>query len=322
MKKDRIPELHFYEWSVPRWVLSSTRDALDATGRGIYRDLLDLCYTQGGFPLDVVLLCRKCACTKEQFDAAWPIIERHFPKDDHAPNMRVNRDATTYRRNYFNYIEEQRAKRKKTKGKQPGPEVPQDQQHDDQRLNRELTKTDFDNSRPNGGSTHNTTQHNTTQEKLPLSAAGAAGSSSPSDAVDSVNAGDVTDKTVSKPKPDYAPEVEWLAVRLLARHPKIRTCTPKEAKDKIKTILNKHPKAEWQAVVERIDTNHEALCRSEQWRKQDGEFAKGLANWLAPTLGRFDSEPPQQQPYQRPSTPPARLIMGSPEYLSATAGKR
>ena len=53
--------------------------------------------------------------------------------------------------------------------------------------------------------------------------------------------------------------------------------------------------AEW----ENINANHANACRSEQWRKNDGEFAKSLVNWLAPTVERYeaDSAPaPKPQP--------------------------
>jgi hypothetical protein len=93
----------------------------------------------------------------------------------------------------------------------------------------------------------------------------------------------------SKDKSEYPEEVEWLAERLIARHPRMRRCGPKEAKDKIRTILRKRPKAEWRAYAEQIDKAHEMECRSDQWRKADGEYAKGLSNWLSPTMGRFEA---------------------------------
>lgn len=154
MKKDRIPELHFYEWSVPRWVLSSTHDALDATGRGIYRELLDLCYTQGGFPFDMPLLCRKCACTEDQFTVVWRQIQRHFPKDKHDPDHRINTGAALYRKQYFAYISKQRRNRK-TRGENSGTGSAEES----------TSKRGVVKSRNNGGSTHNTIQHKTIQDK-------------------------------------------------------------------------------------------------------------------------------------------------------------
>lgn len=279
MKKDRVPELHFYEWSVPRWVLSTTRDQLDATGRGIYRDLLDLCYTQGGFLFDLDLLCRKCACTKEQFSAVWPNIQRHFPRDRHDTTKCVNNDATTYRKNYFDYIAGQRAKRK---SKNPEREVSQNQQDVDQWSSREKTKENFDNSRINSGSTHNTIQDNTIQDEkekpfVPESGDGV----SPSEQLDLIPATPVTEKTV-RAKAD--PVIESLAITLCSRHPKPRTCYPGEAVAKLKKIFSLFPKSEWSQLAERIDAKHSAECRSQGWQKDGGEYAKGLTNWLDPKV--------------------------------------
>jgi hypothetical protein len=115
MKKDRVKEVHFYEWSVPRWVLSRTHDQLDATGRGIYRELLDLCYTQGGFRLDMPVLYQKCACTADQFKAVWKTINRHFPRNESDKSWRHNPAATLYRASYFGYIEKQKTRARTTK---------------------------------------------------------------------------------------------------------------------------------------------------------------------------------------------------------------
>ncbi len=79
MNKDRTIEIQYYDWRLVAWLTSETRDRLDATGRGIYRELLDQCYAQGGFPYDTEWICRKCACTPEELATVWPIIERHFP---------------------------------------------------------------------------------------------------------------------------------------------------------------------------------------------------------------------------------------------------
>jgi hypothetical protein len=84
MKKDRVAELHFFEWRITAWVTSETRDRLDAAGRGIYRELLDHCYAQGHFPDDPEWICRRCACTPEQLEKTWPKIEKHFPISNRA----------------------------------------------------------------------------------------------------------------------------------------------------------------------------------------------------------------------------------------------
>jgi hypothetical protein len=113
LKKDRIPDIHYYEWSLIRWNSSPTRDRMNAAGRGIYRELLDQCYSQGGFPDDAAYVMAKCACTQEEYDRWWPIIRRHFHVSKKDPHMLTNIFADLFRRQYRKYIKDQRERRKK-----------------------------------------------------------------------------------------------------------------------------------------------------------------------------------------------------------------
>jgi uncharacterized protein YdaU (DUF1376 family) len=84
---------------------------LDATGRGVYRELLDHCYAKGEFPDDQEWICRRCACTTEQFEKVWPLLQKHFPISK-TPGYRWNVPANIVRREYFRYVDGQRKKRK------------------------------------------------------------------------------------------------------------------------------------------------------------------------------------------------------------------
>ncbi len=111
MKRDRVAEVHYYEWRMSAWATSETRDRLDATGRGIYRELLDHCYGQGKIPDDPEWICRRCACTFDEYEKTWKVIGRHFPKISRTA-YRYNVHADIFRREYFAYVEKQRACRK------------------------------------------------------------------------------------------------------------------------------------------------------------------------------------------------------------------
>ena len=111
MKKDRIAELHFFEWRLTAWALSETRDRLNAAGRGIYRELLDQCYGQGRFPDDPEWICRRCACTLLEYETAWHFIKKHFPVSKTA-GYRHHVPADIVRREYFSYVMGQRKNRK------------------------------------------------------------------------------------------------------------------------------------------------------------------------------------------------------------------
>lgn len=82
------------------------------------------------------------------------------------------------------------------------------------------------------------------------------------------------------------------AARLCARHPKPRSCGPAEARKKLHAIVGKLPKSQRAGKLASIDANHSGWCESEGWTKDGGQYAKGLSNWLAPTEGRYDVEPP------------------------------
>lgn len=107
MKRDRVAEIHFYEWRIGAWSISETRDRLNAAGRGIYRELLDHCYGQGKIPDDPEWMCRRCACTPEELQKALKVIGRHFPKID-GTEYRSNVFADMFRTDYFSFIEKQR----------------------------------------------------------------------------------------------------------------------------------------------------------------------------------------------------------------------
>jgi hypothetical protein len=114
MKRSRIPEVTYYEWSVAMWRASATRMMLDAAGRGIYRELLDTCYNQGSIlnpdkdAAFLEALARDCAVTTDQFQTTWKLIRRHFIAHKHDPNLLVNKRANVIRKSFFMYMQVQR----------------------------------------------------------------------------------------------------------------------------------------------------------------------------------------------------------------------
>jgi hypothetical protein len=47
-------------------------------------------------------------------------------------------------------------------------------------------------------------------------------------------------------------------------------------------------------VLHQIARNHDAWCAWPEWRKDGGQYAKGLDNWLAPTKERWNEPPPER----------------------------
>jgi len=110
--------------------------------------------------------------------------------------------------------------------------------------------------------------------------------------------------TPIEPKTDQVQEkLKSVVASLHARHPAKRSCGPKEIRNHLEAILRKVKPAERLGLLSRIDENHRLHCETEQWRKDDGEFAKGLVNWLAPSKERFLEPPPaaecrqQEEPF-------------------------
>lgn len=87
-------------------------------------------------------------------------------------------------------------------------------------------------------------------------------------------------------------ELERVAVALHDRHPS-NGCGKAEIRKKLTAILNKYPESKWCDVLSEIDQNHAAWCDTDNWRRG---YAKGLANWLAPTEGRWQDPPPPEKP--------------------------
>ncbi len=102
-KKDRVLDLTYYEWSILRWTTSDTRNLLDATGIGIYRELIDRCYAQGSIPAEAELQTRIAKCTPEQLAAVWPLIKSNFRALKNRPERLENVAASVYRANNFRY---------------------------------------------------------------------------------------------------------------------------------------------------------------------------------------------------------------------------
>lgn len=93
-----------------------------------------------------------------------------------------------------------------------------------------------------------------------------------------------------------ATAIQEVARRIHGRHPNNhlrRDCSAEQVEKKLAAIVKrKRVPADVQAAfLEQIDRNHAAMCASELWRKDDGQFVKGLEGWLAPTKERYLASP-------------------------------
>lgn len=82
-----------------------------------------------------------------------------------------------------------------------------------------------------------------------------------------------------------------IAGEIQSRHPPIHRDLGREGVyGKLMAIMKykKVRKPNWEAEGEKINKNHKGACASYEWSKEDGQYAKGLTNWLAPTMGRYE----------------------------------
>jgi hypothetical protein len=103
--------------------------------------------------------------------------------------------------------------------------------------------------------------------------------------------------------------IQFVAAKIHARHPKVRRDIGVEQAGKKLAEILKHkrvPASGQEAYLEQIDRNHAAMCASEGWQKEGGQFAKGLENWLAPTKERYDPAPESSA---APVNDPPRMVL-------------
>ncbi len=86
-------------------------------------------------------------------------------------------------------------------------------------------------------------------------------------------------------------ELDRVGKILHDRHPAVRRCCPKAIRAKLEAICRTVPAAERIAKLQQINRNHEAYCATEQWRKDAGQFARGLSNWLSIREAEYDNAP-------------------------------
>jgi hypothetical protein len=101
--------------------------------------------------------------------------------------------------------------------------------------------------------------------------------------------------------PEVETVLDQVARTIHDRHPPIRRCGITEVKRQLRGIARKAPTAQRIELLHQIDRNHAAWCAWSEWRKDAGQFAKGLNNWLARTEERWKEPPPESSPERNSS---------------------
>ena len=71
-----------YPWYINDWLGSATRALMTPEQRGIYRDLLDVCWRDGSLPVDESSLQRIAAVSDKEWRRSWPGVRVKFEERD------------------------------------------------------------------------------------------------------------------------------------------------------------------------------------------------------------------------------------------------
>jgi len=83
-----------------------------------------------------------------------------------------------------------------------------------------------------------------------------------------------------------------IAQRMYDRHPPVRRCSITVIQKQLRAIVRKISSVPLKiAKLEQVDKSHDEWCACSDWTKDDGQYAKGLDNWLAPSLARWEVPP-------------------------------
>ena len=78
MASSEDQKLHSYPWYISDWRESETRIALTISERGLYRELLDHCYSEGSLPNDERTLAMIAAVAPVEFRKSWRRVSSLF----------------------------------------------------------------------------------------------------------------------------------------------------------------------------------------------------------------------------------------------------
>jgi hypothetical protein len=96
----------------------------------------------------------------------------------------------------------------------------------------------------------------------------------------------------SRLTPELETVLEEVSRRIHERHPAVRRCGIGVVKAQLKAIARRVAPAARVDLLHRVEQNHAAWCAWPGWCNDDGLYAKGLENWLAPTKERWNEPPP------------------------------
>jgi hypothetical protein len=249
----RPAEFHYYDWDFNLWFGSETRancralpseypmGLLGNAAEGAYRNLLDYCYKHGDIPADIGGLSALSAMSPEVFEMVWPAFSNKFQAHKSKPGRLVHGQVSTRLRAF-----KQKRKQKVDAGSLSAQK---------RRTNKSISNNNLD-STPTAEVSDRVAgaDHEVRSKKKEVRSIS--------------NASAEPESSTCSP--------EWWVQRLYARHPKKRD----------KVLVEHAVSALWEqtadplALFERIDAAHVKRCATNDWQKNNGNYAPKLAEWL------------------------------------------
>lgn len=98
-----------------------------------------------------------------------------------------------------------------------------------------------------------------------------------------------------------------VSASIKSRHPALRSASEKRIADLLKQCIRRVSVHERIAMLDTIDEIHALWCATDGWIQDDGQYAKSIENYLAPTKERYLQRPPQSA--MMPRLKPMRSTM-------------
>lgn len=241
-----------YPWYIQDWLLSRARAVLNLEERGLFREVLDVLYSNGGLlENDEEIIRRMCGAERSEWKRSWPAVHRLLDKSNESLSHPKVRETIVK-------IDNHRMLKQKA-----GKAAAEARWAHNTRITDASSCHDSDEAK-NARSV-------TLRSVLPTTP--------------------LPPKGEEKPDP-IEEALKKTAETLTKRHPAVRSCGAKECQALLKKIIAKDKVAAAKLEhLQRIDENHKRMCSTHEWQKSGGEYSKALNNWLAPTMGRYEAAP-------------------------------
>jgi len=92
---EKLPPLSYYKWHWQSWRANRKVQRMTYIERGLYRELLDECWSEGFIPNNIESMAEICGCPVDVMESAWQVLSTCFVLLDGVfVNERMDRERT------------------------------------------------------------------------------------------------------------------------------------------------------------------------------------------------------------------------------------